>query len=274
MRLTIINDQNEDSFIPLMTYYESDGGMEDCLRIGVVDPGGAAAGALVARVDKKIIDIVSLYVVQKNRRQGYAKAMLRSLIELADPDEQTFISVRFSEDDELYAFFEAMGFELVYDMPLEYVSLRYVYKSGIFRRNVIRAGSSDIIKIDKLDNYQANTLVRYLKKKSLTGGGSFNPKISTVCMHGEEISSIMLAERSESDVSILWMDFTPGHQKELLKHLNMLVQYMHLDPAFNEDSCIYFAPENRRFTDTLVRLSIGENIVRKDTDYIFGVKLL
>ncbi|MBO4899596.1 MAG: GNAT family N-acetyltransferase [Lachnospiraceae bacterium] len=274
MRLTVINDQNEDSFLPLMTYYEADGIAEDCLRIGVVDSGGYAAGALVARIDKKIIDIVSLYVVQGSRRRGYAKAMLQALIDLARPDEQTFISVRFSEDNELYAFFEAMGFELVYDMPLEYVSLRYVYRSGIFRRNVIRAGDSDIIKVDKLDNFQANTLVRYLKKNSLTGGGSFNPKLSTICIRGEEISSIMLAERAEADISILWMDFAPGHQKELLRHLNLLVQFMQADPAFNEESRIYFAPENRRFTDTLVRLSIGENIVRKDTDYFFGVKLL
>ena len=56
MRLTVINNQNEDSFLPLMTYYEADGGTEDCLRIGVIDSDGYASGALVARIDKKIID--------------------------------------------------------------------------------------------------------------------------------------------------------------------------------------------------------------------------
>ena len=273
MRLTIINEYNEKAFIPFMTDASDPGGAE-LIRIGAVDTEGYAAGALVARADDMIIDIISLYVDPKRRRQGFAKMMIDALAALTRPDENTFISVRFIEDDDLYAFFEAMGFELIYDMSLEYITLRYVRRSDIFKRSVLKAGSSDVLPIAQLDRINGNKLARYLKKMSLGQIGSFDPAASSVCINGEEIISILLADVIDNDTSILWMDFKAGHQKNLFKHLNRLVKYMESDPRFDEDSKICFAPENRKFSETLVRLSVGKDHIKKSADYIYGVMSL
>ena len=273
MKLTLINKENEEYFLTLMTEAGRNA-QDNAIRIGVLNDAGHAAGALVARIESDVLDIISLFVSENSRRNGYATAMIKTLIGLCDPGEQTAISVQFCADDELYGFFEALGFELIYDMPLEFVTLRYAHRSRICKKNVLHASSNELLKISDLNRLQSNTLANYFRKNGLPVAGDHDADLSTLCMKDEEVKSIMLAKRVGSDVTVLWMDFKPSRQKDLFKHLGLLIRTMDSDEHFDDNSRIYFAPENGRFTDTLVRLSIGAGYVEKDTDYFYGVKML
>ena len=273
MNLTLITKENEEAFGSLMTYMgrhtES-----DAIRIGAIGDNGQAAGALVARVEPGILDIVSLYVVEKFRRRGIATAMMNTLAALCDPEDQSSVTVQFSADDDLYGFFEAYGFELIYDMPLEYVTLRYVHRSRLCRKNVLHSSGKDLTRISDLNRAQTNALAVYFRKRGILANNNYDAELSTVCISDDEIKSIMLAKCTDSDVSVLWMDFKPSRQKDLFMHLGALVRVMDADENFDDDSRIYFVPENGKFTDTLVRLTIGSGYVEKDTDYFYGVKLI
>ena len=273
MKITILNKENEDfilSFMSNVIYKDND----DLLCLGALDDDNNVAGAMAAQTNEDGADILSLYVSPEYRRQGYGRELVNTLLSLGVGTEQNRFMVHFPKDDIAIAFFEAMGFELIEDMALKYTRLGDALESPLCRKNVLSAKSDNIKLISELDPEIKNSFARYMKKKGFWESGFYDPEFSSVCLDGDKITSIMLAHAGTEVAAILWMDFNPDCQKELFKHMGMLLRKMEADDRFDEDARIYFAAENEKFVDILSRLSLDPGLVRKDSDYILGAKVV
>lgn len=272
MKITLIDKENEKYFQPFMTDV-TDSGTKDLLRIGALDDEGNIAGALAAQTDMSEVDIVSIYVDPGYRNQGYGRLMVETLLGLV-PDAGTYrFLVHFNDEDGLRPFFGHMGFEIVKDMELKYVTFIDACMSPLCRKQVLGRKAESIHFISELDAFRKNMLSKYMLKKGYSLSTSYDPEFSSVGIGAGKITSIMLADTDGRDVSVLWMDFLPSCQKELFDHINLLLNRMNMR-HFEDDARIFFVTQNAKFTDILIKLSMGSGYARKEADHLYGVRIL
>ena len=273
MKITIINKENEEFFLSFMDniMYKDN---ENILRLGALEDDNEVAGAMVVQTSETGADILSLFVRPEYRRNGYGRELVNTLFSLARGTDQNRIQVHFPMDETAMAFFYDMGFELVSDMSLKYVRLGSALNSPVCQKNVLKAKSDNVKLISELDSAEKNAFANYMKSKGFWETGYYTPEFSSVCLSKDTVTSIMLTQAGDGNASILWLDFNPSCQKELLSHLGVLLRHMQSDERFGDNSKIYFAVENEKFVDILSKLSLDLGMVKKESEYVLGAKVI
>ena len=273
MKITIINKENEDAFLSFMSnvIYKDN---EDLLLIGALDDDDNVAGALAAQFSPVGADILSLYVLPEYRRQGYGTEMVNTIASLVSGSDQNRIFAHFPVDETAMDFYDSLGFELVEDMAIKYARLGEITASETFQKNVMSAKTDNAKLISELDPAEKNAFAEYLKKRGFWESGYYDPEYSSVCISGDKITSVMLSHAGEGVAAILWMDFSKSCQKELFKHMEMLLRRLEADERFDKSSRIYFAVQNEKFVDIVSKLTLDSGIVQKEDGYIFGAKVI
>ena len=273
MKITLINKENEDAFMSFMSneIYKDN---EELLRIGALDDDDNVAGALAAQISTVGADILSLYVNPEYRRKGYGREMVNTVFSLVSGTESNRVSAHFPKDDTAMAFFDAMGFELIEDMAIKYARLGEILESPVCRKNVLSANSDNVRIISELNAEEKNHFANYMKKRGFWVSGYYDPEYSSVCLDGDRITSTMLAHAGDGVAAILWMDFDRSYQKQLFKHMGVLIRRLESDERFDRSSKVFFAAQNEKFVDILSKLTLDPGIIKKEDSYIFGAKVI
>ncbi len=246
---------------------------ENMLRIGAVDDEGNGVAALSAYFDAQFIEVTSLYVQEKYRRQGYGRALMETLVSLAE-DDYTSVTVYVYDDEGAEEFLKGMGFELFDATELHYIRLGEVLRSAYCRRLLLDNDTEEIKNISDLDENEIKILLGFFKKNHIPLKGGFDPHWSTIRFDGTEVADIYLVEPMNGDVNMILQSFDKKNPQKITMHMTELIRKMEEEAEFGPLARFNFASDNTKFLEALGRSMGSTAYINSAGKYKKAIRLL
>ncbi|MBR4515636.1 MAG: GNAT family N-acetyltransferase [Lachnospiraceae bacterium] len=272
MEITRITEKNEAAFEHVLND-TSQKAYPNMVRIGAVDDDKNGVAALSALIDADFIEITSLYVQPKYRKQGYGKALIDTLCEMAKGD-YTAITAYVLNDDETEEFLEEMGFDLFDSTEFYYVRLGALLRAEKCRRALLDNDTDEIKNISELDAKEQKIFSLFLSENDMPVQGGYNPEWSTVRFDGNEVADLVLAECMQNDVMIIWQSFDRKNPKRIADHMTKLISLIEFQDNMGNDTRISFTAYNEKFLEVLSILTGNPAHVSFGGRFRKGIKLL
>ncbi len=266
MQITNITKENEKAFRTLFprSFYI---GSSDAIRLGAVSDEGETAGVIGARFDNDSTDIIHIYVLPKFRKQGIGRALVSAVEEVAENAGQSSVSAEFFDDENIIAFYSALGYDLFAGKLLYRVSVGEVMRSPLFKRFIKDKPHDRARKISSLSS----------KEKRMVGSRlsfvDFDPDWSTVVIHGKDYQSVLLADHFDRAVSLVWLNSHSDDPTMLLHHLRSLMASIWAEYPDDRDVTIRMTFEREFIVQKICNLLGGSSHMHPDGRCINAVKV-
>ena len=262
-RITDINKKAFEGFFP-KSELSSD---PNLIRIGVVDDEGVAAGALCASILKSNTTILSIYVVPKWRRHGYASAMIGTLQEIVSGLEFDTLTTTFLEDDTNASFFNAQGFELFPGRMQYSFTLGELKRSPLLKKYIIERKISPAPAISQIDPARKKIVDDRVKDLG------YDPELSTAHFVSGQLHSILLATSYNETISIVWMESVSGSPTDLLHNMSGLLKLTLEKFKHHNDVTYRMIFNDDKLATNIAAMTGGMSHLHCDGRLLFGVKV-
>lgn len=267
MVITRITKKNELLFNYLFPK-EAEGPGPDLIRLGVISDDGKGVGTLSARVYGTEVFIISLFILEAYRRQGYGRALMEWLINFLKDEGIEVLNTEFYSDRASEAFAEAMGFELFEMRPIYTFLLGEVFRSPLYKKHI------EGKKVYKVKPVSAlSTAKRKIFEKSV-GGREFDPDWSTAVITRGKCTSSLLITHGKQDVSFVFINSINNNLRELLYHIRALVFKTIEEFPDRRDIEFRLTILDERRVDNLAGLLGGRRHIHKAGYFRHAVKML
>ncbi|MCR4654904.1 MAG: GNAT family N-acetyltransferase [Lachnospiraceae bacterium] len=275
MQLTRITKENERNFLPLFpvsALIASD----KLIRLGILNDEGEIAGALSAWIYDGFIDILSLYILPSFRRQGYARALVDTLADIAKRNGYEALTGEFLRDTTSAVFSGACGFELFEDRTQYYFTLGEYLRSPLYKRLVSRKKCRPVPRVSSLSHEDRQVLNRQFDIKY------YDPAWSTACIENGVYKSCLLAEhdpykvngKEQGNVNILMLDSRSRSPVDFLYHIRALSDKAISEFGDDKDIVFRMIFKNEKIIMSMIRLMGRKTILHSAGRYVYGVRLL
>ena len=192
----------------------------------------------------------------------------------------------YGEDDELTAFFDRMGFDMITRAGRFSFSKRRFVRSAFAKKYLNEGSTAGVRSIAELSATERKFIANYLIRENMRPEGWYDPYWSTIVMEKSNVTSCLLCICDKKNVEILWFGNESGNPEEALRHIRKLIENMNENhPANSEfkvshknesisDMKISFVAENLKLLGFTTELLGGIRYMNMDERIIQAVCLL
>lgn len=273
MIITRINKQNEEYFIPML-HEQARNDRPDFLRIGVTDDDQRPAGALSAIVGSREVLMMSVYVDPDFRKQGYGRALVDSLINLADTSGCETVSVYAKNSDGTEDFLRALGFELFEAVGTCNIRICDLLKSEKLEKYLLGRIPGNIRNISSLDIEEIRHFRSFLSENRIYAGTDYDTDCSTVYLKDDKITSAALTVEFPGGLEVTCAAERGVNEKEAFAHLAALVQCKLREQDYDLASELRLVSADWAFEEVFGSLEIDTGYIPDRGAMIHGIRML
>ena len=267
MKITGITKNNIAAFISLLpgSAVKTD---KNLIRIGVVDDGGKAAGALSARADQYSIDILSLYVFPDKRGNGYGSALMDAFEGFFEKLDPTAVSREYVENDSLNDFFLHYGYDLFPGKNLYKTTVGDILRSPMYKkikRAKRKTGYTYVSKLSVMDRKAFDIAVQ---------NADYDPEWSTARIENGKYTGCMLCNTGNGSINVIWTDSVDLSPDDFRQHTALMLDKIKETYDNRRDVEIFMTFERPDVVNFIKRSFGGYGHLKTAGRYINAIKIV
>lgn len=182
---------------------------------------------------------------------------------------------RTEENRGLTAFAKAMGFDLSFIGTQYSISVGEFLRSATCHRLILGQEGRGILALDEVRGAERNQWINYLVDRGLTADGWYDPSLSSISLRDRRISSVMLVQRMDRVISLLWIhSLKKGIFPETIQHLRRLVAQLQREYSDLSDLTLRFMVEDEDMVQFASDLCGGSRHLKTEGEILRAFKLL